>query len=102
MLEQTTLQTADAIDQLARRRARAKLGWWRHAAIYLAVNLGLMLLSWHQGRHWAVYPALGWGLGLLLHGLSVFWMQHGSAPFERMVARERAQLLARQTQHPQG
>jgi len=88
-----------ALDRLARRRVRAKLGWWSHATIYLLVNLGLLALSWYQGRHWAVFPALGWGLGLALHGLAVFWMQPGSTGMERLVALERARL---QAQHPQG
>lgn len=88
-----------ALDRLARRRVSAKLGWWSHATIYLLVNLGLLALSWYQGRHWAVFPALGWGLGLALHGLAVFWMQPGSTGMERLVALERARL---QAQHPQG
>lgn len=90
--------TPEALEQLAHRRARAKLGWWVHATVYLLVNLGLMVLSWHQGRHWAVFPALGWGLGLAMHGR----MLPGSAAMERLVARERAQLQARQVQPPQG
>lgn len=94
----TTHDTA-SIERRARRRARAKWGWWRHAAIYLLVNLGLVLLSWQQGRHWALFPLLGWGLGLLVHGLSVFWMQPGCAAFERQVARERAKLQAQQSTH---
>ena len=42
---------------------------------------------------------MGWGLGLALHGLAVFWMQPGSTGMERLVALERARL---QAQHPQG
>ncbi|MEG3002437.1 MAG: 2TM domain-containing protein [Comamonas sp.] len=93
-----TSHSPEALEHLAHRRARAKLGWWIHACVYLIVNLGLMALSWHQGRHWAVFPALGWGLGLVVHGLAVFGMQSGSPVMERLVARERAQLQA-QAQH---
>lgn len=80
------------IDQLARRRASAKLGWYLHAGIYIAVNILLAVLSAHSGRNWAVFPALGWGLGLAIHGV-VVWLkltQHGF--YARMVARERAVL----------
>ena len=80
------------IDHLARRRARAKLGWYLHAGIYIAVNILLAVLSAHSGRNWAAFPALGWGLGLAIHGL-VVWLkltQHGF--YARMVARERAVL----------
>ena len=34
-----------------------------HASVYVLVNLGLAALSLSQGRHWAIFPALGWGLG---------------------------------------
>ena len=60
------------LDLLARRRARAKLGWFTHAAVYVAVNLGLIAASLYNGRAWAIYPLLGWGVGLLAHGVSVW------------------------------
>lgn len=87
------------IDALARRRAKAKLGWYSHAAIYAVVNLALIGLSVAQGRHWAVFPLLGWGLGLFFHGLGVWAFAPGNALMERMVQRERAHLT---TQGPAG
>jgi hypothetical protein len=81
------------LDALARRRAKAKLGWFSHAAIYLAVNLGLIALSMANGSTWAVYPLLGWGLGLLMHGLSVWVFAPGGGVFDRMVERERSKLV---------
>jgi len=84
----------DEIDRLARKRAGAKLGWYFHAAIYVLVNLGLWLVS-NQGfgtRGWSVYPLLGWGLGLLLHGASVWLIGAGSGLRERLVAKERERL----------
>ena len=81
------------IDRLARKRAGAKLGWYIHACVDLLVNLLLITLSLHQGRHWAVFPAVGWGLGLALHGLFVFVRTGGW--FERMVRAERERLNAR-------
>lgn len=80
------------LDALARRRAGAKIGWYIHAAIYLCVNTGLLLLSGSQGRHWGLYPALGWGLGLLAHGVAVWVLMPGGSVMQRLVARERAQL----------
>lgn len=80
------------LDRLARRRAHAKLGWYAHAAVYACVNLALVLLSASQGRHWGVFPLLGWGLGLGLHGLRVWLLAPGGDLMNRLVARERAQL----------
>ncbi|RYY78976.1 MAG: 2TM domain-containing protein [Comamonadaceae bacterium] len=83
------------IEQLALRRARAKLGWYSHAAVYLVVNAALVGLSLANGRHWAVFPLLGWGLGLLFHGLSVWMFQPGGELMTRMVDRERERLAGK-------
>lgn len=82
------------IEKLALRRAKAKLGWFAHAAVYTLVNLGLVALSLANGRSWAIYPLLGWGVGLLAHGLSVWMLPPGGALLGRMVERERARLAA--------
>ena len=84
-----------SLDALAHRRARAKLGWFAHAAVYALVNLGLIVLSLAQGRHWAVFPLLGWGLGLALHGTAVWLVGPGAALRQRLIERERAALARR-------
>lgn len=80
------------LDRLATRRAHAKLGWLAHAGVYVAVNLLLAVVALAQGRHWAAYPALGWGVGLAIHGIAVFVATGGGGWQSRMVAREREQL----------
>ena len=80
------------LDQLARRRAKAKLGFFAHAAVFALVNLGLIALSLAGGRGWAIFPLLGWGIGLMLHGVAVFLFAPGSNLLEGMVQRERARL----------
>lgn len=82
----------DAMDRLTHRRARRKLGWYVHALVYVCVNLALLALSFGQGRHWAMFPLLGWGLGLLIHGLVVFVAAPGGAMYGRLFERERAAL----------
>lgn len=87
------METNDtSLDKLARRRAKAKLGWFSHAVVYLAVNAGLITLSLANGRAWAVFPLLGWGLGLLMHGIAVWVFAPGGNILESMVQRERAKL----------
>jgi hypothetical protein len=80
------------LEQLARKRAGAKLGWYIHAAVYLLVNLLLVALSVSSGRHWAVFPLLGWGLGLAVHGAVVFLLTGGAGLHERLVQQERERL----------
>lgn len=84
----------DDIERLARKRASAKLGWYLHASVYVLVNLYLFAVSQYGygGRHWHAFPLLGWGLGLALHGVSVFVIGKGSSLRERMVQRERERL----------
>ena len=80
------------LDRLARKRAGAKMGWYIHALVYICVNVGLALLSGLHGRNWAIFPALGWGLGLLIHGLVVHVAMPGGGLRERLIAQERAKL----------
>ena len=89
----TTLQDP-ALEQLARKRARAKLGWYIHASVYVALNLLLAALSATSGRYWAVFPAVGWGIGLALHGAVVFLVTGGAGLHERLVQRERSRLTS--------
>ncbi len=85
--------TDEQLDRLARRRAGARMGWYVHALVFLAVNGVLATLSFSSGRHWAIYPALGWGLGLLIHGLVVWVVLGGGGLQQRLVAQERERLM---------
>lgn len=83
------------IERLAHRRARAKLGWYLHACIYVLINLVLAFASARSAHAWTVYPALGWGLGLLMHGAGVWLGLPGSSLYQQLLDRERAQLQRR-------
>lgn len=95
----TTPLTPDDLDKLARKRAGAKLGWYAHAVVFTLVNLLLFSLSNYGFGHrpWSVFPLLGWGLGLTLHGIAVFVLGAGSNLRERMVQKEREQLERERT-----
>jgi len=88
----------EEIEHLARRRAGAKMGWYIHATVYVGVNLlWLAMSSYGFGRKpWTAIPAIGWGIGLALHGISVFVLGKGSSVRERMVDRERERLQRQQ------
>jgi hypothetical protein len=88
----TTDDPLEGLERLARRRAGAKLGWYIHASVYVLVNLLLLTLSYSSGRHWALFPLLGWGMGLLVHGVVVFLVTGGAGLYERMVQAERKHL----------
>lgn len=82
---------SDQIERQARRRAAMRLGWIIHAIAFIAVNLLLAGLSATSGRHWALYPALGWGLGLVIHGLVVYFLIGGGLA-QRLLEQERQRL----------
>ena len=96
----TTPLSPEEIDALARKRAGAKLGWYVHATVYVLVNLFLFAMSRYAfgTRPWSVYPLLGWGLGLVLHGVSVFMLGTNGGLRERMVQKERERLQRQQNE----
>ena len=82
----------NTLEQLARKRASAKMGWYIHATVFIIVNILLAGLAAMSERHWAVFPAFGWGLGLAIHGLVVFFVTGGAGLHERLVQQERNRL----------
>ena len=62
------------IYQRAKRRVGQLRGFYVHATVYVLVNALLITINLLASRDhiWFFYPLLGWGIGLLAHGLSVF------------------------------
>lgn len=87
----STLHTND-LERIARRRAGMKLGWYIHAVLYLAVNLGLGAAALASGSRWVMFPAFGWGIGVAIHGVVVYLRTSGA--YDNLVARERRLLAA--------
>jgi hypothetical protein len=96
-----TSLSPEQLDRLARKRAGAKLGWYFHAAVYVIVNLFVFAMSQYAfgNRSWSIFPLLGWGLGLALHGASVWLIGAGGDVRERMVQKERERLQRQHDQH---
>ncbi len=49
-------------------------GFYTHLIIYVIVIMCLFLLNMSRKPDalWAIWPAIGWGIGVLFHGLNVF------------------------------
>ncbi len=82
------------VDYLANRRVAARLGWFVHALVYLAVIGGLTVFALWQERHPPLGAAFGWGLGLTVHGLRVFFIGAGTRLRARLVDAERQRLIS--------
>ncbi|HEX5261991.1 MAG TPA: 2TM domain-containing protein [Phenylobacterium sp.] len=79
----------------AERRADVKLGFKVHLMAYLVVNAGLVAMNLvsSPGYFWAIWPIIGWGLGLAAHGIAVY--HFGGDVRERAVEEELRRLRER-------
>ena len=74
--------------QRAEKKVEAKFGFYSHLAVYMAVNTLLIVINLSTSPYylWFKWPLIGWGIGLFVHALSVFFI---SARFkEQMVEKE--------------
>lgn len=58
----------------AKKRVEQLKGFYIHLTIYILVNLMLFVINLlsDAGNWWFLYPFCGWGIGVLVHGLSIF------------------------------
>ena len=85
----TTTLTEDQILRRAKRRVGLKTGFMTHALVYVLVNLGLFGVNlFSGGQRWHLFPLLGWGLGLAIHGVVTLIALRGDGYRERMLAAE--------------
>jgi 2TM domain len=75
----------------ARRRVREIRGFYVHVAVFVAVNILLHLINFVATPkvYWAFWPLVGWGIGLLAHGLAAYrWMPFLGKDWEERKIRE--------------
>jgi hypothetical protein len=78
-----------SIEARAQRRVRRKMGFFIHAFIFLAVNLGFFALSQFGLHHpRAHFFPMGWALGLAIHGLVTLLSLQGEGLRRRMLEQE--------------
>lgn len=73
----------------ARRRAAAKFRFLIHLTVYIVVNLLLAAINLMASPqyYWFVWPLMGWGIGIVFHGLAIFVFTSGSLK-EKMIQKE--------------
>lgn len=85
---ETTPQTDSEPRAAAMRRAQAKIEFFRHLLVY-AIVIGCLCainLTTSPQYLWFVWPAAGWGIGILAHAANLFVFSDELT--ERMVERE--------------
>ena len=71
----TTGMSEEQIYELAKKRVEEKRGFFTHLAVYIIVNIMLVLIWWFAsggGFPWFIFPLCGWGIGLVVHALNTF------------------------------
>ena len=76
---QNSNATISPDEEAALRHVREIRGFYGHLTQYVIVISGLAIFNFIKSPNylWVVWPALGWGLGILFHGMRVF----GTMPF---------------------
>lgn len=67
------------------KMAKARIGFKMHAAAYVVVNLLFVAIWWvtsggqtptfndrDSSYYWPIWPMLGWGVGLAMHGFATY------------------------------
>lgn len=73
-------------ERLALLRVRKIRRFYIHLLQFVAVILGLTVINLvtNPQKLWVIWPALGWGIGLVAHGISAFeWMPFLGPQWER-------------------
>jgi hypothetical protein len=94
----TAGMSEEQIYEEAKKRVEAKRGFFTHLAVYVIVNIMLVLI-WafaDGGREypWFLWPLGGWGIGVLFHflGVFVFGRKSDRAAIEKEAERIRRDL----------
>lgn len=78
----------DSIEGRAYRRVRTKLFFYKHALVFVAVNLALYLRDEFRGRPHGDVILWGWGLALAIHGVLTVIRLQSEGLRERMLREE--------------
>jgi hypothetical protein len=65
--------------QRAKKRVQAKIGFYIHLAVYVGVNILLIIVNLATSPQylWFRWPLLGWSIGLFFHGMSIYVFSGG-------------------------
>ena len=74
----------------AKKKVEARMSFYTHLGVYVVVITLLTILNLTLSRDyfWARWPMMGWGSGLIVHGLFTFTFDPGSSLKERLIEKE--------------
>ena len=76
----------------AKLKAESKIRFYVHIAVFLSVNLILVIINLKTSpdRLWFLFPFVGWGIAVFLHGLKVLGVFNLSAAKKQLIEKELA------------
>ena len=76
-------------EQTAHQNAKLKVEFKIHMVTYIVVIslLAIINITLTPAYLWFIWPLLGWGLGIIIHGINVHFSTNSSFK-ERMIKRE--------------
>ena len=71
---ETDYNTQESIYRKAQKKVEDIKGFYGNLTSYIVVNIGLLALNLitSPAHLWFLYPAIGWGIGVAIHGMTVF------------------------------
>ncbi|MEP1209267.1 MAG: 2TM domain-containing protein [Rhizobiaceae bacterium] len=74
----------------ARKRAEANYGFFIHAGVYAAVMALIVVINLVTSPQqiWFVWPLIGWGFAVVLHGVRVFLLADKNLILDAMTEKE--------------
>jgi hypothetical protein len=85
--------------EVARGRAEAKYRFFLHAGVYAAVMVLLVIINLvtSPGEFWFIWPLIGWGFAVALHGVRVYLLADKDVIVDALTERELRHLQANKT-----
>ncbi len=92
--------TDNEILEMARTRTNARVGFYIHVSVFAVVMIGLFSINYAASpdKPWSIFPFLGWGLGVAIHGVVSLGVV-GSGMKDRMLREELARIKIEQGTH---
>jgi len=85
----------------AEKIVEEKIGFYIHIVTFIVVNIVLIVINVVTSPEyfWFIWPLLGWGIGLVFHGLNVFVVYKGSSITEKMIKKEMDKESSRRNEY---
>ena len=86
----------DRIYTIARKRVRERKRFYKHLFSWFIMSVFFVFMNLFTSDYfWAIFPILGWGIGVAFHGMRVFAMDYGEDWEERQIEKEMERMKRR-------